>query len=91
MRHQLIWINRFDRIRWGFARNREPIRVKMITYSYQCNSEESMLTLNTPKIEEINIAPGGEKQPYLLLTDENCEPLVFPYLFATGKFGYKVQ
>lgn len=50
-----------------------------------------MLIPNTPKIEEINIAPGGEKQPYLLLTDENCEPLAFPYLFATGKFGYKVQ
>ena len=27
----------------------------------------------------------------ILMTDSNCEELAHPYLFPTGKFGYKVQ
>lgn len=61
------------------------------TYSFQCNSQESILILNTPAIEEISIAPGKRKQPYSLLEDENYEPLTFPYVLPTGKFGYRVE
>ena len=60
-------------------------------YSYQCNSQESILIPNTPRIEEISIAPGEGKQPYSLLTDKNCGPLAFPYFFPAGKFVYRVE
>ena len=50
-----------------------------------------MLVPNTPRIEEISIAPAERKQPYLLLADENCESLAFQYLFPAGKIGYRVE
>ena len=34
------------------------------------------------------IAPGENKMPLPIISDENCEPLAPPYLFPTGKFGY---
>ena len=57
-------------------------------------SNESVLT---PKIpyqidqESITIAPGEGKKPMSILTDKHCEELAYPYLFPTGKFGYKVK
>ena len=41
--------------------------------------------------ENVAIAPCQGKKPISLLTDSNCEELAHPYLFPTGKFGYKVQ
>ena len=41
--------------------------------------------------ENVTIAPCEGKKPMSLLTDSNCEELAHPYLFPTGKFGYKVQ
>ena len=41
--------------------------------------------------ENVTIAPCQGKTPMSLLTDNSCEELAHPYLFPTGKFGYKVQ
>ena len=41
--------------------------------------------------EEINITSRKEKQRYLLLVDEPCEPLAYPNLLPTGNFGYKID
>ena len=68
-----------------------PEKTLYLDYSYQCNPQESMLVPNTPRIEEISIAPAERKQPYLLLADENCESLAFQYLFPDGKIGYRVE
>ena len=37
------------------------------------------------------VAPGENSKPKSILTDDHCEELAHPYLFATGKFGYKVS
>ena len=37
------------------------------------------------------IAPGENKMPLPIISDENCELLAHPYLFPTGKFGYTYQ
>ena len=37
------------------------------------------------------IAPGKNKMPLPIISDENCELLAHPYLFPTGKFGYTYQ
>ena len=42
-------------------------------------------------IENVTIAPSEGKMPMSLLNDNCCEELAHPYLFPTGKFGYKVQ
>ena len=60
-------------------------------YSYQCNSQESVLIPDIPIPEEICTASGEGKIPNSLLTDESCKVLAFPYLFPTGKLGYNVQ
>ena len=39
--------------------------------------------------ENVTIAHCEGKKPMSLLTDSNCEELALPYLFLTGKFGYK--
>ena len=39
----------------------------------------------------LDIAPGEGKLPKPILNDEYCEELIFPHVFSTGKFGYKVQ
>ena len=57
-------------------------------------STETMLISNIPyslEQENITIAPGENKKPLSLMTDENCEELAFPYLFPRGKFGYNVE
>ena len=41
--------------------------------------------------ESITIAPGEGKKPLSISTDKHCEELAYPYLFPTGKFGYKVK
>ena len=50
-----------------------------------------MLIPDIPSLEKISIAPGERKKPSSLTSDEDCEPLVFPYLFPTWKFGYNIQ
>ena len=44
-------------------------------------------------IEDVNVimVPGLGKTPVSVLNDDHCEELAFPYLFLTGKFGYKVK
>ena len=37
------------------------------------------------------MAQGQGKTPVSVLNDVHCEELAFPYLFPTGKFGYKVK
>lgn len=41
--------------------------------------------------EVYSIAPGENKHPVSLMTDEHCEELAFPVLFPEGKFGYTVD
>lgn len=41
--------------------------------------------------EVYSIAPGENKHPVSLMTDEHCEELAFPVLFPKGKFGYTVH
>ena len=58
-------------------------------YSY-----EKTLIPEIPTITEddnVIIATGQGKTPVLVLNDDHCEELTFPYLFLTGKFVYKVK
>ena len=41
--------------------------------------------------EIYNIAPGENKHPVSLMTDEQCEELAFPTLFPMGRFGFTAQ
>ena len=55
---------------------------------------ETTLVPEIPRIiEEDNVimAPGQGKTPVLILNDDHCEELAFPYLFPTERFGYKVK
>ena len=52
---------------------------------------ETMLVNNVPPAEDIVIAPGEGMQSMSILMDDKCEELAHPYLFPTGKFGYKVE
>ena len=55
---------------------------------------ETTLVPEIPTIIEDNnviMAPGQGKTPVSLLNDGHCEKLPLPYLFPTGKFGYKVK
>ena len=40
---------------------------------------------------KIKLAPGQNKTPLSILSDDHCEELVFPHLFPDGKFGYRVE
>lgn len=55
------------------------------------HSEETMLldVSETPDVENIDLAPGENISPLSILTDDFCEELSHPYLFPTGKFGYR--
>ena len=53
---------------------------------------EITLVTEIPRIIEddnVIMAPGQGKTPVLILNDDSCEELAFPYLFPTGRFGYK--
>ena len=52
---------------------------------------ETMLLSNIPQAEDFIMAPGEGRQPMSILLDEKCEELAHPFLFPTGKFGYKVE
>ena len=57
-------------------------------------ANETTLISEIPGIideDNITIAPGQGKNPLSILRDNYCEELAFPYLFPTGKFGYKVK
>ena len=57
-------------------------------------ANETTLISEIPGIideDNITIAPGQGKTPLSILHDDYCEELAFPYLFPTGKFGYKVK
>ena len=41
--------------------------------------------------EGFSKAPGENKMPLPISSDENCELLAHSYLFPTGKFGYTYQ
>ena len=49
--------------------------------------EISRITLN----DNVIMAPGQGKTLVLILNDDHCEELAFPYLFSTRKTGYKVN
>ena len=57
----------------------------------RASSDESCLIPNifNPDQGILDIAPGEGKQPQSFFTDEFCEEQAFPYLFPTGKYGYK--
>ena len=55
---------------------------------------ETTLIPEIPRIIEddnVIMAAGQGKTPVSVLNDDHCEELAFPYLFLTGKFGYKVK
>ena len=55
---------------------------------------ETTLVPEIPRIIEddnVIMAPGQIKTPVSVLNDDHCDELAFPYLFPTGKFGYKVK
>ena len=59
--------------------------------NFRAGTRETILISNIPQVEDLTIAPGENKQPVSILMDEYCEKLAHPFLFPTGKFGYKVQ
>ena len=46
---------------------------------------------NIVENENLIVAPCQGKTPVAIANDEFCEELAFPYLFPSGKFGYKVK
>ena len=55
---------------------------------------ETTLVPEIPRIIEddnVIMAPDQVKILVSVLNDDHCEELAFPYLFPTGKFGYKVK
>ena len=58
---------------------------------FRLGATETMLVNNVPLVEDLVIAPGEDMQPMSILMDEKCEELAHPYLFPTGKFGYKAE
>ncbi|XP_057292445.1 uncharacterized protein LOC130621150 [Hydractinia symbiolongicarpus] len=61
--------------------------------SMNCASSDEMCVIpnfQNPDDEVLDIAPGENKQPQSFFSDQYCEELAFPFLFPTGKFGYKV-
>ena len=62
--------------------------------AYRAAGYETTLVPEIPRIIEddnVIMAPGQGKTPVSVLNDDHCEELAFPYLFSTGKFGYKVK
>ena len=57
--------------------------------------QETSFVPNIPheQIDDGNIviAPGQDITPIPVICDEHCEELAHPYLFPTGKFGYKTE
>ena len=37
------------------------------------------------------LAPGEGKHPVHFMQDKDCQPLAFPNLFPTGKYGYQEE
>ena len=60
--------------------------------SERANSDEMCIIPNIYNQEEgiLDIAPGEGKKPQHFFTDHFYEEQAFPFLFPTGKFGYKV-
>ena len=46
---------------------------------------------NSTGREIYNIAPGENKHPVSLMTDQRCEELAFPVLFPKGNFGFTAE
>ena len=46
---------------------------------------------NSTGREIYNIAPGENKHPVSLMTDQHCEELAFPVLFPNGNFGFTAE
>ena len=60
--------------------------------NYRFGATETMLLSNIPQPpEDLVLAPGEGIQPLSILMDEKCEELAHPFLFPTGKFGYRVE
>ena len=53
------------------------------------NSETALI--NETVTDEMIISPCEGNQPLALFADNLCEELAHPFLFPTGKFGYKVE
>ena len=58
---------------------------------FRLGATETILVNNEPLAGDLIIAPGKGMQPMSILMDEKCEDLALPYLFPTGKFGYKLE
>ena len=59
---------------------------------FRTSANETCLISNIPceDNECINIAPGEGKKTVSVFSDQYCEELAHPYLFPTGKYGFKV-
>lgn len=62
---------------------------------FQSQATETTVTTETPcntDIEEAtSFAPGENKNPISLLTDEYCKEMAKPHLFPYGIYSYKVE
>ena len=60
-----------------------------LNQSRLANSETALI--NETVTDEMIISPCEGNQPLALFADDLCEELAHPFLFPTGKFGYKVE
>jgi len=62
--------------------------------SENCASADEMCVIPNffnPDEGLLDIAPGQNKKPKaFFFSDEYCEQLAFPYLFPTGKYGFRI-
>jgi len=61
--------------------------------SENCASADEMCVIPNffnPDDGLLDIAPGQNKKPKAFFSDEYCEQLAFPYLFPTGKYGFRI-
>ena len=74
------------------ADNLEEVENPLDQYRISANDSTLIPTIPCEINEEnITVAPGEGLKPISILTDKHCEELAHPYLFPTGKFGYKVD
>lgn len=59
--------------------------------SFRTPASKTILISEIPNILVDNKNPGEGKTPFSLINDDHCEELAHPYLFPTGKFGFKAE
>ena len=73
----------------GTAEDSEEVENPLDVHIF--NSQELLFVSSLLTKDQINVTPGGGKQPASILSDTFCEQLAFLRLFPQGKCGYNIE